>query len=149
MIPGWADTIWSIEVMAPGLVSKGFLIDPPESLPLVLHIHLWDFTNRQDTKWGIFWPRWASWLLPPSYMVLGGILNRNGSDCGAKPGSPSRPVCYFSRICFANWVWQEIELLTYFCLTRFPTAKSEFQNRFETRSTYSHTPPETAVIVNR
>ena len=28
--------------------------------------------------------------------------------------------------------------LTYFYLTRFPTAKSEFQTRFETRSRYSH-----------
>ena len=25
---GWAETIWSIEFMASGLVSKGFLIDP-------------------------------------------------------------------------------------------------------------------------
>ena len=40
--------------------------------------------------------------------------------------------CYFSIICFANWVWQESELLTYLYLTRFSTAKSEFQNRFET-----------------
>ena len=46
--------------------------------------------------------------------------------------------CYFSRICFANWVWQESELLTYFYLTRFPTAKNELQNRFETRSRYYH-----------
>ena len=29
--------------------------------------------------------------------------------------------------------------LTYFYLTRFPTAKSEFQTRFETRSRYYHT----------
>ena len=57
--------------------------------------------------------------------------------------------CYFSRIRFANWVWQEGELLTYFYLTRFPTEKSEFQNIFESCSRYSHTPPETAVIVNR
>ena len=28
--------------------------------------------------------------------------------------------------------------LTYFCLTRFPTAKSEFQTIFETLSRYSH-----------
>ena len=33
VIPGWAETIWSIEVMALGLVSKGFLIDPPDCLP--------------------------------------------------------------------------------------------------------------------
>ena len=47
-------------------------------------------------------------------------------------------TCYFSRIQFANWVWQESELLNYFYLTRFITAKNEFQNRFETRSRYSH-----------
>ena len=57
--------------------------------------------------------------------------------------------CYFSRIRFANWVRQESELITYFYLTRFITAKNEFQNRFETRSRYSHTPPKTSVTVNR
>ena len=31
----------------------------------------------------------------------------------------------------------------------FPTAKIEFKNRFETRSRYCHTSPETVVIVNR
>ena len=35
--PGWSDTIRSIEVMAPGMVSEGFLVDPPEILPLILH----------------------------------------------------------------------------------------------------------------
>ena len=52
MIPGWADTIWSIEVMAMGQVSKGFLIDPPECLPLVLHGLLWYFPNKQVTGGG-------------------------------------------------------------------------------------------------
>ena len=37
MVPGWVDTIWSIDVVAPGLFSKVFLIDLIESLPLVLH----------------------------------------------------------------------------------------------------------------
>ena len=44
---------------------------------------------------------------------------------------------------------RKVSCLTYFYLTRFPTAKSEFQTRFEARSRYSHTPPETAVVVNR
>ena len=50
MILGWADTIWSIEVMAPGLVSKGLLIDPLECFPLVLHGLLWGFPNMQATQ---------------------------------------------------------------------------------------------------
>ena len=54
MIYGWEETIWSIEVMSPGLVSQGLLIDPPECLPLVLHGLLWDFPNKQATQWGIF-----------------------------------------------------------------------------------------------
>ena len=58
-------------------------------------------------------------------------------------------ICYFYRIRFANWVWQESELLIYFYLTRFPTEKKELKKRIETRSTYSHTPPEIAVIVNK
>ena len=52
---------------------------------------------------------------------------------------------FSSRIGFDR----KVSCLTYFYLTRFPTAKSEFQNRFETRLIYSYTPPETAVIVNR
>ena len=50
MIPGWSDTDWSTEVMAPGLLSKGFLIDPIECLPLVLYDLLWDFVNMQATQ---------------------------------------------------------------------------------------------------
>ena len=41
---------------------------------------------------------------------------------------------FASRIGFDR----KVSCLTYFYLTRFPTAKSEFQNRFETRSRYSH-----------
>ena len=52
MRPGWADTIWSIEVMTLGLVSEGFLIDPLEHLPLVLHGLLWYFPNKQVTGGG-------------------------------------------------------------------------------------------------
>ena len=52
---------------------------------------------------------------------------------------------FASRIGFDR----KVSCLTYFYLTMFPTAKSEFQTRFETRSRYSYTPPETAVIVNR
>ena len=38
--------------MAPGLVSEGFLIDPPECFPLFLHGLLWGLPNRQETKGG-------------------------------------------------------------------------------------------------
>ena len=44
MNPGWAETIWSIEVMDPGLVC----------LPLVLRGLLWEFPNRQATQGGSF-----------------------------------------------------------------------------------------------
>ena len=54
MIPGWEDIIWSIEAMAPGMISEGFLIDPLECLPLVLHGLLWDFPNIQATQVGSF-----------------------------------------------------------------------------------------------
>ena len=54
MIPGWVDTIWSIEAMALDLVSEGFLIDPPECLLLILHGILWDFPNMQGTQVEIF-----------------------------------------------------------------------------------------------
>ena len=54
MSPDWADTICSIEVMAPGLFSEGFLVDPFGCLPLVLHGLLWDFTNIQATQGGSF-----------------------------------------------------------------------------------------------
>ena len=40
--------------MEPGLVSKGFLIDPSKCLPLVLHGLLWEFPNKQVTQGGIF-----------------------------------------------------------------------------------------------
>ena len=59
------------------------------------------------------------------------------------------PRCYLSRICFANWVRQEIEMFNLFLSNKVSNSKNEFQTRFETRSRYSHTPPETAVIVNR
>ena len=49
MIPGWAEKIWSIEFMSPGMVSEGFLIDPPDCLSLVLHVLLWEFTNKHAT----------------------------------------------------------------------------------------------------
>ena len=45
IIPGWADTTWSIDIMALGLVSKVFLVDPIECFPLALHGLLWDFPN--------------------------------------------------------------------------------------------------------
>ena len=50
IVPGWIDTTWSIEVMDPGLLSEEFLIDPLESLPLVLYGLLWDFPNIQATQ---------------------------------------------------------------------------------------------------
>ena len=57
--------------------------------------------------------------------------------------------CYLSKIRFANWVQQESELFNLFLSNKVSNSKSEFQTRFETRSRYSHTPPETAVVVNR
>ena len=54
MIPGLEDIIWSIEFMSLGMVSKVFLIDPPERLPLVLHGLLWDLTNSQVSQGRIF-----------------------------------------------------------------------------------------------
>ena len=44
----------STEIMCPGLVSEGILIDPLECLSLVLHGLLWDFSNMQDTQEGSF-----------------------------------------------------------------------------------------------
>ena len=38
--------------MAPVLVSEGFLIGPPECLPLSLHGLLWELPNRQGTQGG-------------------------------------------------------------------------------------------------
>ena len=52
---------------------------------------------------------------------------------------------FASRIGFDR----KVSCLTYFYITRFPTAKSEFQTRFENCSRYSHTPLETAGIVKR
>ena len=54
MIPGWTDTIWSIKVMAPGMVSERLLINPPEHLNLVLHGLFWYFPNRKATQRGSF-----------------------------------------------------------------------------------------------
>ena len=54
MIPGWEETIWSIEIMDPGLVSEIFLIDPHNNLSLVLHGLLWDLPNSQSAQGGIF-----------------------------------------------------------------------------------------------
>ena len=66
MRPGWEDTIWSIEVMAPGLVSEEFLIDPLDCFPLVLRGQLWDFPNIQATQGGKFSdPAEIPWYYPP------------------------------------------------------------------------------------
>ena len=54
IIPGWAYIICQINVMNLGLVSKGFLVDPPDRLPLVFHGLLWDFPNSQATQGGFF-----------------------------------------------------------------------------------------------
>ena len=54
MIPGLTDIIWSIKVMAPGLVSEGFLMDPPECFTLVFNGLLWYLPNRQATQGGSF-----------------------------------------------------------------------------------------------
>ena len=54
VIPGWEETIWSIEVMALGLVSEVFLIDMIECLPLFFHGLLWGFPNIWVTQEGSF-----------------------------------------------------------------------------------------------
>ena len=51
--PSCADNIWSIKLMAPVLVSEGFLMDPPQHLPLVLHVLLWVFPYSQATQGGL------------------------------------------------------------------------------------------------
>ena len=92
MIPGLAYIIWSIKFMAPGLVSDGFLVDPPECLSLVLHGILWYFPKMQATQGGISWPFWTSWVLSPSWIFWGGIWNSKSSACVAKPVIHSCPV---------------------------------------------------------
>ena len=52
MSTGWEEKIWSIEVMVPGLVSKGFLVDLPDCLHLGPHGILCDFPNKQATQGG-------------------------------------------------------------------------------------------------
>ena len=54
MSSGLSYTIWSIEFMALGLVSKVFLIDPIECMPLVIHGLLWYFPDVQLTQGGSF-----------------------------------------------------------------------------------------------
>ena len=49
-IPYLVDTICFIEVVAPGLVLEGFMMDLAKSLTLVLHGFLWDFPNMQTTQ---------------------------------------------------------------------------------------------------
>ena len=56
VIPGWEYTIWTIEFMATGLVSEGFLVDLPGRFLLVLHGILWDFQNRQASQEGSLLP---------------------------------------------------------------------------------------------
>ena len=49
-----AKTIWSIEFLSLGLVSKGSLINLSERLPLVLRGLVWVFPNRQAKQGGFF-----------------------------------------------------------------------------------------------
>ena len=53
MRTGLAETVWSIAVMDPGLVSEGFLIYPTNSLFFPLYILLWEFPSNQATQGGI------------------------------------------------------------------------------------------------
>ena len=91
---GWTEIIWSIKVMAMGLVSEDLLIEPPGCLALVFHGILWDFPNRQETQGRNFWPCWYSCWFPLSWIIRGGNIKCNGSACGAKPKSPS---CHIPR----------------------------------------------------
>ena len=52
MRPSWADSVWPIKVIAPGLFFEGFLIDSPDIFPLVIHGLLWDFPNSQAMQGG-------------------------------------------------------------------------------------------------
>ena len=78
--------------MDPGLVSKGFLMDPPESFPLGLHGLVWDFLNMQAAKEGIF----LTFLRCLGVIPLLDNIRRNfkdqGSVCGAKLVATSCPV---------------------------------------------------------
>ena len=91
MRPGWSEITWSVEVISPGLVSEGYLNEPPDNFRLVLYGPLWYLSNRQTTQ-GFFWPLWYSWLLFPYWIIRGGIWRRNSSACGTKTGSPPRPI---------------------------------------------------------
>ena len=75
-----------MEVMAPGMVLEGFLMDPPESLFLFLHGLLWDFINRKATQGVTSLPYWYYWVLFLSWRVWGGIWMSSGLAYGAKPG---------------------------------------------------------------
>ena len=86
MITGWAEIICPIEVMDPGLVSKGFLIDPPEFLTLVLHVLLWEFTNSQDTKWGDF----SDLSGPPGYYYCFGSSDEVLEGAMVQPVVPNQ-----------------------------------------------------------
>ena len=52
MSPGCAVTFWSIDFMAPGMVSEGFLNDPPGNFLLVFYSLLWEFPKGQATQGG-------------------------------------------------------------------------------------------------
>ena len=75
-----------------GLVSDGFIIDPPACLPLFLHGLLWEFPNKQATQGGCFLILQRFLGITPSWIVWGGIWCRNGSACGAKTRAPYNPV---------------------------------------------------------
>ena len=92
MRSSWAETIWSINVLAPGLVSEVFLINPPERLPLILHGLLWDFSNSQATLGGSFPTLWILLGIIPFFDHLRGYLKEKNPAYGAKPGAPSRLI---------------------------------------------------------
>ena len=53
--------------------------------------------NRQNNR-GIFRYFWASWVLSPSWIFLGGIWKSNGSACGYKPGYTSCTIPKVPRL---------------------------------------------------
>ena len=80
------------KVMEPGLVSKGFLMDPPDHLPLVIHGLLWELSNRQAKQGGIFLTLLSLLGIRPLLETWWGILRSNVSYCGVKLGSTPNTI---------------------------------------------------------
>ena len=117
MIPGWEYIIWKIDDMSPGLVSKVFLIYPPEYLLLVIFGLLWYFPNSLESQGGGSDLVDIPGVLFPYWIILWFILTYNGSACDSKPGSTSRaiskgPWLTISGTCSILWHWLQTHHFT-------------------------------------